>query len=38
VARFWEATLNDEAPTGDFTAAFKPIERAAGVTVGSSEE
>jgi 3-hydroxyisobutyrate dehydrogenase-like beta-hydroxyacid dehydrogenase len=37
VARLWEATLNDEGADSDFTSAIKPIERAAGVTVGSSE-
>ena len=38
VARLWEATLNDEGADSDFTSAIKPIERAAGVTVGSSEK
>jgi hypothetical protein len=37
VARLWETTLNDEGADSDFTSAIKPIERAAGVTVGSSE-
>jgi 3-hydroxyisobutyrate dehydrogenase-like beta-hydroxyacid dehydrogenase len=37
VARLWEATLNDEGADSDFTSAIKPIERAAGVTVGNSE-
>jgi len=37
VARLWEATLNDEGADSDFTSAIKPIERAAGVTVGKSE-
>ncbi|MFZ1161041.1 NAD(P)-dependent oxidoreductase [Mycobacterium sp.] len=37
VARVWEATLNDEGADSDFTSAIKPIERAAGVTVGTSE-
>lgn len=36
VARLWEATLNDEGADSDFTSAIKPIERAAGVTVGRS--
>jgi 3-hydroxyisobutyrate dehydrogenase-like beta-hydroxyacid dehydrogenase len=36
VARLWEATLNDEGADSDFTSAIKPIERAAGVTVGKS--
>ena len=38
VGRLWEATLNDEGADSDFTSAIKPIERAAGVTVGSSEK
>jgi 3-hydroxyisobutyrate dehydrogenase-like beta-hydroxyacid dehydrogenase len=38
VARLWETTLNDEGADSDFTSAIKPIERAAGVTVGSSEK
>jgi 3-hydroxyisobutyrate dehydrogenase-like beta-hydroxyacid dehydrogenase len=38
VARLWEATLNDEGADSDFTSAIKPIERAAGVTVGYSEK
>jgi 3-hydroxyisobutyrate dehydrogenase-like beta-hydroxyacid dehydrogenase len=37
VARLWEATLNDEGADSDFTSVIKPIERAAGVTVGNSE-
>jgi 3-hydroxyisobutyrate dehydrogenase-like beta-hydroxyacid dehydrogenase len=37
VARVWEATLNDEGADSDFTSAIKPIERAAGITVGASE-
>jgi 3-hydroxyisobutyrate dehydrogenase-like beta-hydroxyacid dehydrogenase len=31
-------TLNDEGADPDFTSAIKPIERAAGVTVGGSEK
>ncbi len=38
VARLWEATLNDEGADSDFTSVIKPIERAAGVTVGNSEK
>jgi 3-hydroxyisobutyrate dehydrogenase-like beta-hydroxyacid dehydrogenase len=38
VARLWEATLNDEGADSDFTSVIKPIERAAGVTVGDSEK
>ena len=37
VARLWEATLKDGGADSDFTSAIKPIERAAGVTVGASE-
>jgi 3-hydroxyisobutyrate dehydrogenase-like beta-hydroxyacid dehydrogenase len=37
VARRWETTLTDEGPDSDFTSAIKPIERAAGVTIGRSE-
>jgi 3-hydroxyisobutyrate dehydrogenase-like beta-hydroxyacid dehydrogenase len=33
-----ETTLNDEGADSDFTSVIKPIERAAGVTVGSSEK
>jgi 3-hydroxyisobutyrate dehydrogenase-like beta-hydroxyacid dehydrogenase len=38
VARLWEATLNDEGADSDFTSAIKPIERAAGITVGGAEK
>jgi 3-hydroxyisobutyrate dehydrogenase-like beta-hydroxyacid dehydrogenase len=34
VGRLWDVTMRDEGPDSDFTAAIKPIERAAGVTVG----
>ena len=34
LGRLWEATLHDEGADSDFTSAIKPIERAAGVTVG----
>ena len=37
VLGLWEATLNDEGADSDFTSAIKPIERAAGITVGNSE-
>jgi hypothetical protein len=37
VARLWETTLNDEGADSDFTSAIKPIERAAGVTVGRAK-
>jgi 3-hydroxyisobutyrate dehydrogenase-like beta-hydroxyacid dehydrogenase len=35
VAGLWETTLRDEGADSDFTSAIKPIERAAGVTVGA---
>jgi hypothetical protein len=38
VGRLWEITLNDEGAETDFTSAIKPIERAAGVTVGGPTE
>jgi 3-hydroxyisobutyrate dehydrogenase-like beta-hydroxyacid dehydrogenase len=38
VARRWETTLNDEGADSDFTSAIKPIERAAGITVGGPEK
>ncbi|MGB6207565.1 NAD(P)-dependent oxidoreductase [Mycobacterium sp.] len=34
VGRLWETALHDEGADSDFTSAIKPIERAAGVTVG----
>jgi hypothetical protein len=34
VARLSEAALHDEGADSDFTSAIRPIERAAGVTVG----
>jgi 3-hydroxyisobutyrate dehydrogenase-like beta-hydroxyacid dehydrogenase len=34
VGRLWEAAMRDEGADSDFTSAIKPIERAAGVTVG----
>ncbi len=34
VGRLWDTTLNDEGADSDFTSAIRPIERAAGVTVG----
>ncbi len=37
VARLWETTLHDEGADSDFTRAIRPIERAAGVTIGGSE-
>jgi 3-hydroxyisobutyrate dehydrogenase-like beta-hydroxyacid dehydrogenase len=38
VGRLWEATLQDEGADSDFTSAIKPLERAAGVTVGRSSQ
>jgi 3-hydroxyisobutyrate dehydrogenase-like beta-hydroxyacid dehydrogenase len=34
VGRLWEAAMHDEGAESDFTAAIRPIERAAGVIVG----
>jgi 3-hydroxyisobutyrate dehydrogenase-like beta-hydroxyacid dehydrogenase len=34
VGRLWEVVIRDEGPESDFTAAIKPIEKAAGVVVG----
>lgn len=34
VARLWEVVIDELGPESDFTAAIKPIERAAGVVVG----
>jgi len=33
VARLWEVVIDEVGPESDFTAAIKPIERAAGVVV-----
>lgn len=33
-ARLWEAVAREEGPDSDFTTVIKPLERAAGVTVG----
>lgn len=33
-ARLWEAVARDEGPESDFTTVIKPLERAAGITVG----
>ncbi len=35
VGRLWEAVMRDEGPDSDFTTAIKPIEKAAGVVVGT---
>jgi 3-hydroxyisobutyrate dehydrogenase-like beta-hydroxyacid dehydrogenase len=37
VGRLWENAIRECGPDSDFTAAIKPIERAAGVVVGKSE-
>ena len=37
VARLWEAVIRDQGAESDFTAAIKPIERAAGVVVGGGK-
>ncbi len=34
IARLWEATARAEGADSDFTAVIKPLEKAAGVTVG----
>jgi 3-hydroxyisobutyrate dehydrogenase-like beta-hydroxyacid dehydrogenase len=34
VGRLWETVIHDEGAESDFTAAIKPIEKAAGVVVG----
>jgi 3-hydroxyisobutyrate dehydrogenase-like beta-hydroxyacid dehydrogenase len=34
VGRLWETVIRDEGAESDFTAAIKPIEKAAGVVVG----
>ncbi|UXA06073.1 NAD(P)-dependent oxidoreductase [Mycobacterium sp. SMC-2] len=36
IGRIWEATAADQGPDSDFTAVIKPLENAAGVTVGRS--
>lgn len=37
VGRLWEVVIRDMGAESDFTAAIKPIEQAAGVTVGSAK-
>ena len=37
VGRLWEVVIRDEGAESDFTAAIKPIEKAAGVVVGGSK-
>jgi hypothetical protein len=38
VARLWEMVIRAEGAESDFTAAIKPIEKAAGVVVGRKSE
>ncbi len=35
IGRLWEAAAREEGPDSDFTAVIKPLEKAAGVTVGA---
>src|SRR5690242_10205315 len=37
VGRLWEVIIRDQGPESDFTAAIKPIEKAAGVIVGGGK-
>ena len=37
VGRLWEVMIRDEGAESDFTAAIKPIEKAAGVVVGGAK-
>jgi 3-hydroxyisobutyrate dehydrogenase-like beta-hydroxyacid dehydrogenase len=37
VGRLWEVVIRDMGPDSDFTAAIKPIEKAAGVVVGGGK-
>ncbi|HTQ21230.1 NAD(P)-dependent oxidoreductase [Mycobacterium sp.] len=34
IGRLWETAARDQGPDSDFTAVIKPLEKAAGVTVG----
>ncbi len=36
VGRLWETASDDQGPDSDFTTVIKPLEKAAGVTVGRS--
>jgi 3-hydroxyisobutyrate dehydrogenase-like beta-hydroxyacid dehydrogenase len=36
IGQLWETAAHDQGPDSDFTTVIKPIERAAGVTVGGS--
>jgi 3-hydroxyisobutyrate dehydrogenase-like beta-hydroxyacid dehydrogenase len=37
VGRLWEVVIHDQGADSDFTAAIKPIEKAAGVAVGGKD-
>jgi 3-hydroxyisobutyrate dehydrogenase-like beta-hydroxyacid dehydrogenase len=36
IGRLWEAAARDQGPDSDFTTVIKPLEKAAGVTVGAA--
>lgn len=36
IGRLWETAERDEGPDADFTTVIKPLEKAAGLTVGPS--
>jgi 3-hydroxyisobutyrate dehydrogenase-like beta-hydroxyacid dehydrogenase len=36
IGQLWEAAMRDQGPDSDFTTVIKPLEKAAGVTVGGS--
>jgi 3-hydroxyisobutyrate dehydrogenase-like beta-hydroxyacid dehydrogenase len=36
IGRLWEAAARDQGPDSDFTSVIKPLEKAAGVTVGEA--
>jgi 3-hydroxyisobutyrate dehydrogenase len=38
VALIWERTQDDEGPTSDFTTVVRPMEKSAGVTVGTRRQ
>ena len=38
ISRLWEIAARDEGPDSDFTSVIKPLEKAAGVTVGREGE
>ncbi|MGZ4510748.1 MAG: NAD(P)-dependent oxidoreductase [Mycobacterium sp.] len=38
VGRLWETAADDQGPDSDFTTVIKPLEKAAGVTVGRSPD